>query len=152
MLKRQSHKMFQCLSVRNVSTMNTIMTSISRAGLKFFGVLVLGFVVFGANAVQAQESLTLSISPSLFDMSVNPGQEWRSNLRVINVNDYDLTVYVDVVNFVSRGERGEGRFMPVSPGEGEGGTLAQGGPNARAAGLDPREQSLEIPFSVRVPF
>ena len=132
--------------------MNTIMTSISRAGLKFFGVLVLGFVVFGANAVQAQESLTLSISPSLFDMSVNPGQEWRSNLRVINVNDYDLTVYVDVVNFVPRGESGEGRFMPVTPGEGEGVTLAEWFTIERGAIIVPREQSLEIPFSVRVPF
>ena len=132
--------------------MNTIMTSISKEGRRLFGILILCFVVFSANLAHAQESLTLSISPSLFDMSVNPGQEWRSNLRVINVNDFDLTVYVDVVNFSPQGESGEGRFMPIAPGEGEGVTLAEWFTIEREAIVVPREQSLEIPFAVRVPF
>lgn len=128
------------------------MTSISKAGRRLFGVLILCFVVFGANQSYAQESLTLSISPSLFDMSVNPGQEWRSTLRVINVNDYDLTVYIDVVNFSPKGESGEGRFMPVPPEGGEGVTLAEWFSIEREAIVVPREQSKEIPFAVRVPF
>lgn len=132
--------------------MNTIMTSISKAVHRLFGLLILCFVVFGALPTYAQESLTLSISPSLYDMSVNPGQEWRSTLRIINVNDYDLTVYIDVVNFSPQGESGEGRFQPVIQGEGDGVTLAEWFTIEREAIVVPREQSKEVPFAVRVPF
>ncbi len=110
--------------------------------------LILFFGFF--TSVVAQESLTLSISPSLFDMSVNPSQEWRSTLRVINVNDYDLTVYIDVVNFLPQGESGDGRFVPISE-DGAGSTLAEWFKITKEAVVIPREQSVEVPFSVFVP-
>lgn len=97
-------------------------------------------------------SLTLSISPSLFDMSADPGQEWQSTLRVININDFDLTVYVDVVNFLPQGEGGDGRFVPINSSEDGGNTLAEWFTINREAIVVPREQSVEIPFSVVVPF
>ncbi len=96
-------------------------------------------------------TLTLSISPSLFDMSVNPGQEWRSSLRVINVNDYDLTVYVDVVNFLPQGESGDGRFVPIDENESKGSSLAEWFIINREPIVIPREQTYEIPIAVRVP-
>lgn len=112
---------------------------------------VLFFFAFLPGVVFAEDAITLSISPSLYEMSAEPGQEWRSTLKVVNVNKFDLTVYADVVNFAPRGEGGEGMFMPVGE-EGEGVTLAEWFSITTEPIIIPREQSVEIPFSVRVPF
>lgn len=72
------------------------MTSISKIILNLF--LLLFLWVFQSSAAGA-ESLSLSVSPTLFDMSANPGQEWRSSLKVINTNKFELTLYAEVVDF-----------------------------------------------------
>lgn len=131
--------------------MNTTLISKTKITKVLFA-LFLTLVFFSTtNLVHAQDSLTLSISPSLYDMSVNPGQEWRSTLRIINVNDFDLTVYIDVVNFSPKGEGGDGKFLPVSSTDADGSTIAEWFTINREAIVVPREQSQEVPFSVRVP-
>ncbi len=102
-------------------------------------------------ASQAQESVTLSISPTLYDMSAEPGQEWKSTLKIINVNKFDLTVYAEVVNFTPRGEGGDGRFIPIEKAEATGATLAEWFTISSDPITISREQSIEIPFSVKVP-
>jgi hypothetical protein len=100
----------------------------------------------------AQNSVTLSISPTIYDMSAEPGQAWKSTLKVVNVNNFDLTVYAEVVNFAPRGEGGDGRFLPVvADTEASGATLAEWFTIAKEPIVIPREQSIEIPFEVRVP-
>jgi len=108
------------------------------------------FLVTGTFS-QAQESLTLSISPTLFDMSAEPGQSWQSNLRVVNVNKYDLTVYVEVVNFAPKGEGGDGRFIPVIDGSTSNSTLAEWFTITSEPVVVPPEQTREVPFTVSVP-
>ena len=115
-------------------------------------VLVILMLFSAASLASAQNSMTLSISPSLYDISIEPGQEWRSTLRIINVNKYDLTVYIDVVNFLPQGEGGDGRFVPIPTEGGEGVTLAEWFKIERAPIVIPREQSKEVPLSVTVPF
>ena len=129
------------------------MISISKRNLNKVGAVLLGLflLISPISPLLAQGSLTLSISPSLFDMSADPGQKWQSSLRIININNFDLTVYVDVVNFLPQGEGGDGRFLPVPAEGGEGVTLAEWFTITREAVLVPREQSVEIPFSVMVP-
>lgn len=126
----------------------TLISRIKKINYLLFAILVIfnGFT----NYTSAQESLTLSISPSLYDMSVNPNQEWRSTLRIINVNNYDLTVYINVVNFLPQGESGSGRFVPVTE-DSKGSTLAEWFNFTSEPILIPREQSIEVPFSVIVP-
>ncbi len=119
-------------------------------------VLKLSFLIFTAFFVcvpvlKAQESVTLSISPTIFDMAAEPGQVWQSTLRVINVNPFDLTVYVDVVNFAPKGEGGDGRFIPIIDENRTGATLAEWISISREAIVVPREQTKEIPFTVSVP-
>lgn len=99
----------------------------------------------------AQESLTLSVSPTLFDMTASRGQEWQSSIKVVNVNNFDLTVYADVVNFVPRGETGEVSFVPVSENDPDGTTLAEWFTISHEPFLIPREQTVEIPFTIKVP-
>lgn len=108
------------------------------------------FLVTGS-FVHGQESITLSISPTLFDMSAEPGQSWQSNLRVVNVNKSDLTVYVEVVNFAPRGEGGDGRFIPVIDGGTDKATLAEWFTITSEPVVVPAEQSKDIPFTVNVP-
>ncbi len=113
--------------------------------------LVLLISISSTSNVQAQEALTLSISPSIFDMSANPGQEWRSSIRVINVNKYELTVYLDVVNFLPQGESGGGKFISTLEGEQNGSTIAEWFTISKEPVTILPEQSVEIPFSVNVP-
>lgn len=131
--------------------MISILNKLKNRLLPFVTALVLLLGIFSVVEAQAP-TLTLSISPSLFDMSVNPGQEWRSSLKVINVNDYDLTVYVDVVNFLPQGESGDGRFVPIDASETSGSTLAEWFVINKEPIVIPREQTYEIPIAVRVPF
>jgi LytR cell envelope-related transcriptional attenuator len=116
----------------------------------FIAAVLLSFSFSGS--VSAQEALTLSISPSIIDMSADPGQEWRSSLRVININKFDLTVYLDVVNFSPKGEGGDGKFIPISQTDKDGSTIAEWFTISKEPITIPREQSIEVPITVRVPF
>jgi hypothetical protein len=99
----------------------------------------------------AQSSVSLSVSPTLFEMSASPGQDWKSNVRVINTNDFDMVVYANIVNFAPKGEGGDGLFLPVFENETQGMTLAEWVKISREPILIPRQQTMEVPFSVSVP-
>ncbi len=116
-----------------------------------FSSLVLVLIFLYPSISSAQDSLTLSVSPTLFDMSVEKSQAWKSNIKIVNVNKYDLTIYLDVVNFVPRGENGEVSFIPISDTEQDGSTLAEWFQISHEPFTIPREQTLEIPFTINVP-
>lgn len=99
----------------------------------------------------AQNSLALSVTPTLFEMSANPGQHWKSSIKVVNSNPYDLTVYASVVNFAPQGELGQGKLLPVFEEVTEGATLAEWVDITSDPVTIKKEQSFEIPFTVDVP-
>jgi hypothetical protein len=120
----------------------------------FRNLLVLSFIVavFAPFFTHAQnESLTLSVTPTLFNMTANPGQEWVSTVKVINSNPYELSVYADVVNFEAQGESGKGKFIPVFDGETTNQALAEWVTLERKEVVIAPEQTIEIPFRIRVP-
>jgi len=105
---------------------------------------------YGQN-VLAEESQILSVTPPLFQLSVEPGDVWQSNIKVVNGNSYPLTVYADVVNFDATGEGGQGSFTPVFDSGQDNTTLAEwieivGGPH-----VIPPEQTKDVPFFVDIP-
>lgn len=108
----------------------------------FFGT---PFLVWG------QTSQTLSVSPTLFDITASPGQVWQSNLRIINPNNYDLVVYAQVVNFNASGETGQPRFEEVITTETQGQTLAEWVSITTDPITVAQQQAATIPFSVQVP-
>lgn len=116
--------------------------------------LVLGPLLVLPQSVLAQgsDALTLSIAPSLFDMAAEPGQQWNSQLRVINVNNYELTVYLDVVNFLPNGEGGDGRFVPIEAAETKGQSLAEWFVLPDGPVIVPAGDSVYVPITVTVPF
>lgn len=101
--------------------------------------------------VKAQESITLSISPTFYDIPVVPEQEWQSTLKIINVNKFPLTVYAEVVNFTPKGEGGDGRFSPINQSLTNGGSLAEWFTISKEPIVIPREQTTELPFTIKVP-
>lgn len=101
--------------------------------------------------IHAQETLTLSVSPTLFNMSANPGQEWQSSVRVINSNSYDLNIYVEVVNFAPDGEAGQGRFITPNTSDDKRDTFAEWiTVENREISIAP-EQTIQVPFTIKVP-
>lgn len=97
------------------------------------------------------ESLTLSVTPTLFNMTANPGQDWVSTVKVINSNPYELSIYTDVVNFEGQGESGRGKFIPIFDGETTNQALAEWVTLEKTEVVIPPEQTAEIPFHIRVP-
>ncbi|MEN9922005.1 MAG: hypothetical protein RL097_281 [Candidatus Parcubacteria bacterium] len=127
-----------------------IMISISKISLNTFAFFFLCFVVpFVAHGQSG--SLTLSVSPTLFEMTANPEQEWVSTIRVVNANPYDITIYTDVVNFAPQGESGQGKFLPILKEESGGQTFAEWVTLEQTELTIKAEQTAEIPFKITVP-
>jgi hypothetical protein len=115
--------------------------------------LMIACMLFPVQALGQEErnGLSLSVSPTLFEMAAQPSQVWNSSVKVINNNPQELTVYASVVNFAPQGESGEGKFLPVFEGGEEGSTLAQWVSITEDPIVIPAEQSTAIPFTVTVP-
>ena len=107
-------------------------------------------VLFPASAI-AQTSLSLSVSPTVFQMTANPGQIWESSLRIINNNPYEITVFVDVTNFRPLGEQGASEFIPINESDGAETTLAEWINVPSTAIIIPPEQTSEIPIIIELP-
>ncbi len=131
--------------------LNTIMTLTLKNSFRFF-VLIL-FLLSGITTVFAQtpgQAQTLSVSPTLFQMTANPSQVWSSEIRVINVNDYPITVYPQVVNFAPSGESGQGDLIPIFASETKGQTLAEWVTLSSTSVVIAPQQTANIPFMVQV--
>ena len=102
-------------------------------------------------SAQTETTQTLSVSPTLIQLSATPEQVWQSEIRVINVNEYDLTLYPQVVNFAPKGETGQGDFIPVFENETSGQTLAEWIDIAPEGIVIPKQKTVAVPFTIRVP-
>ena len=102
-------------------------------------------------AAWAQDSLTLSVTPTLFDISVDPGQVWQSSIRVINPNPQDLTVYIQPVNFSAQGETGVSTLQPLLETDTAGVTLAEWVEVTTEPIRIVSQETATVPFTVRVP-
>lgn len=119
-----------------------------------FALVLLGIVVSAASTAYAQgNEFSLTVTPPLFQLSLEPGEVWRSTVRVVNTNPYDLIVSTEPVNFQSDGEEGKGKFVPLlgqNPQEQQT-TLAGWMTVPDEPLLIEREQTAEVPLTVTVP-
>ncbi len=102
-------------------------------------------------SAQTPVTQTLSVSPTLFQMNAEPQQSWQSELRVTNVNDFDITVYPQVVNFAPLGESGRGDLIPVFASETQGSTLAEWITLESRGVVIPRQETKTLSFTVAIP-
>lgn len=134
--------------------MRTLLKQLS--GRAVWVVAVAIWLIFYTSApARAEEKLSLTITPPLFQLAIGPGEVWQSSLKVVNTNPYDLTVYASLMDFEAQGEDGQGRFIPIL--EKNSFSLP---PTASLASwikisnepiVVPTEKSMDIPFSVSVP-
>lgn len=132
---------------------NMILTSKIFQNNKFTAIallVIISLFTFAATA-NAQSALSLSVSPTLFEMSANPTQEWTSQVRVINPNPYEITVFANVVNFAPQGEVGQGKFVPIIDEETKGQTIAEWVEVSADPIVVPAEKAIEVPFVIKVP-
>lgn len=130
-------------------TRNTIMISILKTSFVIVASIFLSGVTF-VSAQQSEQVQTLSVSPTLFQMTANPSQSWTSEIRVINVNDYPITIYPQVVNFAPSGEAGQGNLIPIFAVETKGQTLAEWVTLSSTSVVIAPQQTISIPFTVTV--
>ncbi len=121
----------------------------------FLWALLTGLVTLGAIDVHAQESLSVTVTPPLFQLTIGPGEFWSSSLKIVNSNAYDVTYYAQAVDFSAEGEAGQSKLVPLldDAGERERSTYSLG--SWIEISPDPivvkKGSSLSVPFSVRIP-
>ena len=100
--------------------------------------------------VFAQQGLSLTVTPPLFQFTISSGESWASSVKVVNGNSYDITVYATPVNFESVGEGGTGKFVPLSVEDNASSTHSLAGwiDITRDPVFIPKGQSKRIPFFV----
>ncbi len=101
----------------------------------------------------AQDAITLSITPPLIKNNVNPGQIWKSYLKIVNNNKTEINLYAQVMDFESGAEDGTVKFITdLSRSEADNQHLlsrwivVEPGPIKIAA-----QSSIELPFIIDVP-
>lgn len=112
-------------------------------------------VTFTPLAGYAADSLTVSVTPPLFQLTIGPGESWSSTLKIVNTNDFAVTYFATVVDFEAEGEGGRGSFTPIVDEFGEDSLdphlLASWISVTDEAIVVPEGQSADVPFTVRVP-
>jgi len=74
--------------------------------------LSIGFILTPIFAfAQKAQNLKLSITPPLIKNKVEPGQVWKSSVKLVNNNDKPLTAYMRVADFRGKAESGTVRFL-----------------------------------------
>lgn len=76
------------------------------AGLLITVVSVLTITVSDIRAQNGADSITLSVSPPVFELSANPGEAINNKIRVTNLSDSPKEIFVEKRNFTALGEEG----------------------------------------------
>lgn len=109
------------------------------------------FVAFPA--LSQERSLSVTVTPPLIQLSIGPGEVWRSALKIVNNNTYEVTYYASPVDFEAEGEEGRGKFIPIirTRGEAAGRSLGEWITISPEPIVVPRGGSTEVPYVVKIP-
>ncbi len=76
--------------------------------------LLLWIFVIPTTASAQSQDFSLSVTPPFFQMTITPGEQWSSFIKLVNVNNFPITLYASAVNFeANRNENGKGKFTPL---------------------------------------
>jgi hypothetical protein len=100
--------------------------------------------------------MTLTVAPSMVQITLQPGETWSTEIQVVNGNPYDLTVYAEPVLFEASGEDGRPKFKTPPGMLGETGTpdpttLAGWMTLPTGALVIGREQTITVPLTIHAP-
>lgn len=113
----------------------------------FFGITYSGFVL------AVDDKLMITITPPLIKNNVSPSQAWRSNVKLVNNNSADISIYIKTLDFTSSEELGTVNFLPeIEEGNSSSEYMLSQWINIdRGPILIPAFKSVEIPFTINVP-
>lgn len=137
------------LIYKNTDMKNNFVKIVFIAGI--IGSLAVLFGYSISKVLGVSDKLTLTITPPLFQMTISPGEVWRSSLKIVNTNPYDLTVYASTINFEVSGEEGQGRFVPILESDANNYSLAKWIEITADPIFIPEGKSVDISFTVRIP-
>lgn len=117
---------------------------------------ILGFTVFLAAVTiplryALGQGLSLTVTPPLFQLTIGPGENWSSSIKVVNTNEYPVTYYARVVDFNAEGEGGKSTFTPLIEGTDNSDTLAGWVTLGAKPITIPAGESAPVPFAVSIP-
>ena len=120
-------------------------------------VVVLTCAAFGMGVkpLFAHDSLSVTVVPPLFQLTIGAGEAWNSTLKIVNNNSYDVTYYAELMDMEASGEEGRSKFIPMvqAADEAAGQTFAL----ARWIKLPVTSvlvhagTSSDLPFSIEIP-
>ncbi|HEX9679333.1 MAG TPA: hypothetical protein VGA08_01820 [Candidatus Saccharimonadales bacterium] len=68
--------------------------------------VVLSLVLAAVGLAQQANQVTISVSPTVFELSANPGDSIKNSFRIVNGTDRDLALTAGPKNFTAEGEEG----------------------------------------------
>lgn len=116
--------------------------------------LFLVVVLMGAPVYAQNSSVSVTLTPPIFQVTIGPGESWVSALKVVNNNSYDQTYYTQVVNMQANGESGQSKFLPLISTQDPALAVSE---LARWVELEAKPVfikaggSASVPFTVRIP-
>ena len=100
----------------------------------------------------ATDSLSLTITPPLFQLTQSPGTDWNSMLRIVNVNPYDIVVSASATDFHPDGETGNAVLEETPPADPSDTHRMSGWISLPVGTITiPRGKTGDIPFAIHVP-
>ncbi|MBI3046008.1 MAG: hypothetical protein HYY86_00475 [Candidatus Harrisonbacteria bacterium] len=102
--------------------------------------------IFSVSLTLGSESIAFTVTPSLLEINLSPGENWNSGLKIFNNNSTDLTVYVSAVNLSDKS-------VPILNEDSEiyGHSLAKWVKFKDNAVTILGKQSVFLPFSLQLP-
>ncbi|MEA3398258.1 MAG: LytR C-terminal domain-containing protein [Patescibacteria group bacterium] len=118
--------------------------------------IIIFCVLFGFSTaqIQAADGMTLSLTPPLIKNNVNPGQIWRSAIKVINNNPSLVNIYLEATDFKSGNDSGTVEFIkaPETANQEENKYLLSQWIVIEPGPIEiPAFGSVEVPFIIDVP-
>lgn len=105
--------------------------------------------------VRAEDSLSVTVTPPLFQLTIGPGESWASTLKIVNNNTYDVTYYTQLVDMQANGEEGRSKFTPLISEDHDLAASASSLAHWIRISSDPilvkAGTSEDVPFSVEIP-
>ncbi len=114
-------------------------------------IFLLFSAIVGLKASAEEQKLIISVTPSLFNLKLKSGQEWRSSLTMINPNSYDLTIYASTLDLRASAAGGKEKLTPVIETNDSDDSLANLIEIQEAPIFVERGKSVVIPFWVKIP-
>lgn len=130
-------------------TTQTLLTKCFRAVVLF---MLLSFAFPLSVSAQSRDSLAITLTPPLFQVTQTAGSEWKSMIRMVNSNSYDIVVRVSVQDFHPNGETGNPEFENLPTGDPKDSHRMSGWVEIPEQSITIKHSTTgEIPFTVHVP-